>query len=200
MKPTTYLTYTNQNAKIAVYAGMAILALCTVVPLALTPPEEISWHWGYLVPGGIIGFFIYVIVASFLKFFIRFTISQDGLTIRKPLFHKRFIRFDEIEQVILLDQDKTYDFFLNEVSTQYGLRDDSDLSTLIYKIRKESPAYIYLTITPRGSSSGSENAERLSSLHIEAEMLLIKLKDGQMFFLSPEKIQVFYDQLVKGIN
>ena len=195
MNGQVFKTYTNTNAKIAVYGGMIILLVSFGVPLILTPWESFQWHWSYLLAGAFISFFVYVVSASFLKFFIRFYISPLGLTIRKPIFHKRFIPYDEIENVALLDNQETYNFFLNEVSEQYGLKDNSDLSGIIYKIRHESPYYKYLTITPRGTSTGTGQNEQLQSLHIEAEMLVLKLRNGKLLFLSPHKIHTFYSQL-----
>ena len=196
MNGQVFKTYTNTNAKIAVYGGMVILFVSFGVPLILYPWESFQWHWSYLLAGAFIGFFVYVVSASFLKFFIRFYISPLGLTIRKPFFHKRFIPYNEIEKVTLLDNHETYDFFLKEVSAQYGLKDDSDLSGIIYKIRHESPYYKYLTITPRGTSTGSDQSEQLQSLHIEAEMLVLELRNGKLLFLSPQQIHEFYGQLL----
>lgn len=191
----SFKTHTNNNAKIAVYGGMTILFVSVVVPLFLTPKEDFRWHWSFLLVGLFVGFFVYVIVVSFLKFFIRFKITNEGLKITRPFFHKRLIPYRDIVEVKLLDENETYEFFLQEVRGQYGMKDDGDLSTFFYKLRKESSYYKYLTITPRGTSSGEGQAEQLRSLHIKAEMLVLKLSDGKLLFLAPQHINEFYELL-----
>lgn len=197
MKSQKFRTYANQNARIATFGGMAILLLCIGVPLIFTPTEEISWSWFGLIPLAIFGFFVYVILSASLKLLITYQVSEHGILISKPLFHRRFIPIDTIEDVILMNEEGTQKLMENEVFYQQWLKDSGDLHGLFQKIKKESPYYLYLTITPRGTSAGEGQAETVTSVNISAQMVLLILKNGEKFFLSPQNIKTFYDLVVK---
>lgn len=200
MKTHTFRTYANKNALIATFGGMALLLVCIVLPALLTPTEEIRFSWFGLIPAAIFLFFIYVILASFLKLFITFNVSDEGIMISKPLFHRRFIPAGEIKEIIMLDEEKTRAFMENEVMYQQGIKDSGEVSNLFQKIKKESPYYKYLTITPGGTSAGTNQAETVTSVNMDGEMVLLLLKNGEKFFLSPREIGTFYNLISKIIK
>lgn len=200
MNENKFRTHANSNARIATFGGIIILVIIALFSLLYSESNSISLSRNLLIPGIFWLFFVYVIGSALLKFFIVIEIKNHGLLIKKPFFHRRFIPASDIAKVVLFDEGETRRKFEQELQGQQGYKYSDNLVGYIQKMKKESRWYKYLTVTARGTSTGTGKAETIQSVTIKAEMILLELKNQQKLFLSPQNIHVFYEKILKMVN
>jgi hypothetical protein len=185
-------TRKNGSALVGVSAGFAILFVSVGLPLLLD-----GFHWGLFFPLAIGLFMLFVLTASVMKFFISFTVSEQGFEISLPPFHHTRITGNQIRSVRALDPDESKALFDASIREMFALGDNADTTGFVRLIRKRSPAYRYLSVAPAAAVSTTGRREQLASLKVfsRQRMVVLTLQDGKELYLSPADIDGFVRSL-----
>lgn len=180
------------NKSPGVIIGFIIWLVC-IIPFAFVP-VEITWQ--LLIPGIFILFFLYVLVASTFKLLITYYLSDKGLRIYKPPFHKTFIPFSDIQQLVMVTDKESEQLMEKLMLEQNEFGQNYDLVGYIKYIRKNTPVYKYFTFAPSAKVSTVGPMDRLTSVQLKTitRFIILSFTNGKFIFLSPKDPIAFMER------
>jgi len=189
-----FKTRLNRNSIIAIYGGILILALCIGLPLLLTPKEELYFAWPMLFPAAIVSFFIFIIGKSFLKSFLHFIVSDQGIRIKIPLLRNKLFSKQDIESIRILNTQETHGLFEAQMEKQMEIQESGDLFAYFSMIKNKSHSFAYLSVSPMVKTTSTGAKEHITSMKIKVDERIIELKlnNGEIYYLAPVNIDSFY--------
>lgn len=199
----TFYTSSGPRLILMLLVGYLII-FAPVIAMIIDPSGaniDFSGNWYFaLFPILIFLFFLYVITASVLKMFIKFTISPKGISIYKPLFHSKHVRMEEIDELSYLNEKETSHLIRDSILEQESFKDSMDIFGYFNMIKKKSPAYKYFTNAASAEVTAVGPKERLTSLKVKSggEIIFLKLKNGDYYYLTPAKpleFKMYADQM-----
>lgn len=182
--------------------GFLILFLCIGLPLLLMPKGDFQFKWPMLFPVVICLFFTWVMVASLFKFFIAYTITPRTIEIYLPPFHRRRLFYSDIKSIEVLDAEASKKVFEDSMKEQNNIQQSMDLDGYIRMIRRKSPHYKYLSVTPRATVVTKGRHEQIKKVKVseKEKMVLLTLKDGSPLYLSPDDAEGFAEVVLGKIK
>ncbi|MCB0396706.1 MAG: hypothetical protein KDD36_08640 [Flavobacteriales bacterium] len=195
MIPQTYHTRKAKPTVIGITMGFLILLVSTVLPLVLPSEEPLKWHWSMGFAIIFVGFFYVVMISSLLRLFTRFEISNRGILIRPMLRPSVQLSAHDIASVELVTAEDYERLTADMMNEEERIAKSADLIGYVQLIKRKSPEYKYLSVTPVVAtiSSGNREAIHTKKVRVHHDICMITLKDGNRLFISPKNERDFVD-------
>lgn len=178
-----YATYSPRSAIIGVVFGFLL-----VIPfMYVLFRTEFLDTTGFLVPVLILLFFFIILTLSFFKFFITYTVTNHGLILIKPPFHKRIIKPRDILQVEILTEQQTLDILAHSVSQSNDSIESGNISGFLDVLKKDYSRYRYFTIVPKPIVTQNDEIIQPEDVETSNRAVILVLKPKKVLYLSPKR-------------